>query len=64
MFFGGSPAAKPVDRGHYEYLIPPYIGHNGWIGLDVTDHCDPAEVAGLALESYRHFALKRMLQEL
>jgi predicted DNA-binding protein (MmcQ/YjbR family) len=46
------------------YLIPPYIGHNGWIGLDVNDHCDSAEVAGLALESYRHFALKRMLEEL
>jgi hypothetical protein len=46
------------------YHVPPYIGHNGWIGLDVTDHCDVAEVEALALESYRHFALKRMLQKL
>ena len=46
------------------YAIPPYIGHNGWIALDVTQVCDWAEVEQLALHSYRHFALKRMLQEL
>jgi hypothetical protein len=46
------------------YEIPAYIGHNGWIGLDVTRECDWREVKGLALQSYRHFALKRMLQKL
>jgi predicted DNA-binding protein (MmcQ/YjbR family) len=46
------------------YEVPPYMGHNGWIALDVTRTCDWAEVRSLALESYRHFALKRMLAEL
>jgi hypothetical protein len=46
------------------YRIPPYFGHNGWIALDVTDHSDWKEIQGLALHSYRHFALKRMLQAL
>jgi predicted DNA-binding protein (MmcQ/YjbR family) len=46
------------------YEIPPYLGHNGWIALDVTKDCDWDEVQGLALHSYRHFALKRMLQHL
>lgn len=46
------------------FRIPPYIGHNGWIGLDVTRHCRAAEVVALALQSYRHFALRRMLREL
>ena len=46
------------------YEIPPYFGHNGWIALDVTEQCDWREVQGLALQSYRHFALKRMLQSL
>jgi predicted DNA-binding protein (MmcQ/YjbR family) len=46
------------------YEIPPYMGHNGWIALDVTRHADWQEVRGLALESYRHFALKRMLTAL
>jgi predicted DNA-binding protein (MmcQ/YjbR family) len=46
------------------YRIPPYMGHNGWIALDVTEQCDNAEIDALALQSYRHFALKRMLQKL
>jgi predicted DNA-binding protein (MmcQ/YjbR family) len=46
------------------YRIPPYMGHNGWIALDVSSGCDWQEVAGLALQSYRHFALKRMLLRL
>jgi predicted DNA-binding protein (MmcQ/YjbR family) len=43
------------------FSIPPYIGHNGWIGLNVARHCDWQEVAALCEQSYRHFALKRML---
>jgi hypothetical protein len=46
------------------YQIPAYFGHNGWMALDVTKECDWSEVKGLALQSYRHFALKRMLQSL
>jgi len=46
------------------YRIPPYMGHNGWISLDVSAHCDWAEIEALMLESYRHFALKRMLLRL
>lgn len=46
------------------YHVPAYIGHNGWIALDVQDGCDWTEIAGLARESYCHFALKRMLQKL
>jgi len=46
------------------YRIPAYMGHNGWIALDVHDEWDVQEVASLTLQSYRHFALKRMLQRL
>lgn len=46
------------------YRIPPYFGHNGWIALDVSGDCDAEELEALARESYRHFALKRMLREL
>jgi predicted DNA-binding protein (MmcQ/YjbR family) len=46
------------------YQIPPYMGHNGWIALDVTRRCDADEVRALVLDSYRHFALKRMLARL
>lgn len=46
------------------FEIPPYMGHNGWIALDVAKRHDESELRSLALESYRHFALKRMLAHL
>ncbi len=46
------------------YRIPGYIGHNGWISLDVEDDVDWDEVRELVMISYRHFALKRMLKAL
>jgi predicted DNA-binding protein (MmcQ/YjbR family) len=46
------------------YQIPAYMGHNGWIELDVEDDVDWDEVRELALVSYRHFALARMLKAL
>jgi predicted DNA-binding protein (MmcQ/YjbR family) len=46
------------------YEIPAYMGHNGWIALDASKHLDRNEARELALYSYRHFALKRMLAKL
>jgi predicted DNA-binding protein (MmcQ/YjbR family) len=51
------------------YRIPAYTGGNGWIELDLEDAAvantvDWAEVAALIEESYRHFALQRMLTAL
>lgn len=46
------------------YRIPAYIGHNGWIELDVEEQADWEEIEQLLLGSYRHFALKRMLRAL
>lgn len=43
------------------YSIPPYMGHNGWIALDVSKSHSERELRPLVLESYRHFASKRML---
>ena len=43
------------------FSIPKYIGHNGWIQLDVEKSCDWDEIRVLALESYRHFASRKML---
>jgi predicted DNA-binding protein (MmcQ/YjbR family) len=46
------------------FSIPPYMGHNGWIALDVSKSANWKEIKSLALFSYRHFALKRMLNAL
>jgi predicted DNA-binding protein (MmcQ/YjbR family) len=46
------------------YEIPPYMGHNGWIALDVSKSANWKEIRALALFSFRHFALRRTLAKL
>ena len=46
------------------YRIPAYTGHNGWINMNVHDHTDWQEISAMLENSYRHFALKRMLKAL
>jgi hypothetical protein len=50
-----------MDR---RFSIPAYLGPGGWIALDVAEGFDLGKLRGLALESYRHFALARMLKAL
>lgn len=64
LYFWVGVAAQGLMTADERFEIPPYMGHQGWIALDVTDHCDWKEVRGLALASYRHFALQRMLRAL
>jgi hypothetical protein len=59
-FWVGVPA-QSFMTGDARYEIPPYMGHNGWIALDVSRSHREAELLPLALQSYRHFALKKML---
>lgn len=44
--------------------LHPYKAHQGWVSLDVSGHCDWKEIGALSVQSYRHFALKRMLTAL
>ena len=62
-FWVGIPAQGLMTQDP-RFAIPPYMGHNGWIALDVEKGQDDDELRALALESYRHFALKRMLTKL
>jgi hypothetical protein len=43
------------------FTIPKYMGHNGWISLDIEKRTDWDEIESLMLESYLHFATRRML---
>ncbi len=61
MYFWVGVGAQGLMTADRRFEIPAYIGHNGWIALDVTRGCDWSEVRALALQSYRHFALRRML---
>ena len=62
-FWVGVPA-QSLMTADTRYEIPQYIGHNGWIALDVSKSHRESELRPLALGSYRHFALKKMLARL
>jgi predicted DNA-binding protein (MmcQ/YjbR family) len=63
MFWVGVDQQSLLIRDK-QFSIPPYMGHNGWIALDVTKDANWKEIRSLALFSYRHFALGRMLEAL
>jgi predicted DNA-binding protein (MmcQ/YjbR family) len=64
IYFWVGVGAQGLMTADPRFEIPAYLGHQGWIALDVTRTCDWPHVRGLALGSYRHFALARMLKNL
>jgi len=64
IYFWVGVGAQGLMTADKRFEIPAYLGHQGWIALDVTKSCDWSHVRGLALGSYRHFALARMLKKL
>jgi len=56
--------SQGLMTGDERFEIPPYIGHQGWISLDLSERVDWDEIEGLIRSSYRHFALRRMLDQL
>jgi len=44
--------------------IPPYLGHQGWMSMDLGAGLPAAELRDFALESFRHFASRRALAQL
>jgi hypothetical protein len=61
MFWVGAEQQSLLIRDR-RFHIPAYIGHSGWIALDVSKEGDWKEVRSLTFFSYRHFALRRMLR--
>ena len=55
---------KPALEQHRAVFTPAYWGPSGWLGYDLSDAPDWAEVAELVEESYRNTALKRLIAEL
>jgi predicted DNA-binding protein (MmcQ/YjbR family) len=44
--------------------IPAYMGHNGWVALDLQMGANDTELSAFIIESYRHFAPRRALEKL
>ncbi len=60
----GSDRQVALTSFDERYKIPAYMGHNGWINFNLQGTPSWQEVQSLIMESYRHFALKRMLAAL
>ena len=58
----GSDRQAALTSFDDRYRIPGYIGANGWISFDLSGKPSWQEIESLIRESYRHFALKRMLK--
>lgn len=50
-----------VDAAPERFFVPPYVGHNGWVGVRLDIEIDWDEVADLVEASYRMTVPKRLL---
>ena len=46
------------------FFVPPYVGHRGWIGLNLDVEPDWDEVAGILEDAYRLVAPKTLVKQL
>jgi predicted DNA-binding protein (MmcQ/YjbR family) len=62
-FWVGIERQGPLEMDP-RFSIPAYLGHNGWIALDVSRGVGETELREYLIESYRHFANKRAVAKL
>jgi hypothetical protein len=56
---------QPMMTLDPRFHVPPYAGHNGWIALSLAGgRPNKNELLALAVQSYRHFATRKMLATL
>jgi predicted DNA-binding protein (MmcQ/YjbR family) len=62
MWCKAPPGAQEalVGSDPERFFVPPYVGHNGWIGVRFDGAVDWDEVAELAAESYEMTAPKKL----
>jgi hypothetical protein len=53
-----------VNGDPARFFVPPYVGHNGWIGVRLDSPPDWAMVTALIEDSYRMTAPKRLAAQL
>ena len=59
-FWVGIERQGPLEMDP-RFAIPAYLGHNGWIALDVSQGVSDGELKEFLIESYRHFATRRAI---
>ena len=46
------------------FFVPPYVGHRGWIGVNLDVDPDWEEIAGILADAYRLVAPKTLVRQL
>ena len=59
--FKADPAERPALLAQGEpFFVPPYVGHAGWVGMNLDGRTDWTEVAELLAIAYCMVAPKRL----
>jgi hypothetical protein len=61
---GPGVQAELVEQEPERFFVPPYVGHRGWIGLQLDVDPDWDEVAGIVEDAYRLVAPKTLIKQL
>ncbi len=56
--------AELVDREPERFFVPPYVGHRGWIGVDLGVDVDWDEIDAILRDAYRCVAPKTLVKQL
>jgi len=59
-FWVGIERQGPLEMDP-RFSIPMYLGHNGWIALDISTGVNERELRGFLIESFGHFATRRAI---
>lgn len=62
-FWVGIERQGPLEMDP-RFFVPPYLGSNGWIALDVAKGVNERELRDFLVESFRHFAPRRAIAAL
>ncbi len=62
-FWVGIERQGPLEMDP-RFSVPSYLGHYGWISLDVSKGVSESELRGYLIESFRNFATRRAIAKL
>jgi hypothetical protein len=51
-----------VEADPERFLVPPYVGHRGWLGVRLDRGLDWEELAGIAEDAYAEVAPKKLVE--
>ena len=53
-----------VEQEPARFFRPPYVGHRGWLGVELSVDPDWSEVAAICADAYRQVAPKTLVAAL